>query len=196
MKELRPGNSPSVGSAELRCLWAGFCRLKSQLVPWSLNFSCKCSDPWRTLCHYMKLFSVPIAAVNTRSLCSFDIKEFSHLLGVPKCFQLILESPRQSWVDAQGSCVNQPEALGPLRALFTAGFNSKWAAVVQWMEQLDLGTQITRICFQSAAPGIAAAQTSLGCCRLTGNKSELLILVAAGTIYLLILLNYEKLGQS
>lgn len=50
--------------------------------------------------------------------------------------------------------------------------------------------------FHSAAQGIAAAQTSLGCCCLTGNKSELLTLVAAGTIYLLILLNYEKLGQS
>lgn len=41
-------------------------QLKSQLGPWSPNISCKCSDPWRPLCHYMKLFSVPIATVNTR----------------------------------------------------------------------------------------------------------------------------------
>lgn len=43
----------------------------------------------------------------------------------------------------------------------------------------------------------AVAQTSLSYLiySLIGNKSELLILVAAGTVYLLILINYEKLGQ-
>jgi len=44
---------------------------------------------------------------------------------------------------------------------------------------------------------IAVTQTSLShlIYSLTGNKSELLTLVAAGPICLLILLNYEKLGQ-
>lgn len=65
------------------------------------------------------------------------------------------------------------------------------------MEQMDLGHRNHQsLYFQSGVQGIAAAQTSLGRYHLTGNKSELLVLVAAGTLYLLILLNYEKLGQS
>lgn len=106
--------------------------LKSQLLPWSQNISCEC---WRTLPHHMKLF--PESAPG---LCAaLTLNNSSSSAGVPKCFQWILESSGQNWVDVQGSCVHQPEALGPLRALCTAGLNAKRAAVVQWTEQTDLG---------------------------------------------------------
>jgi len=34
------------------------------------------SDHWRPIYYYMKLLSAPVVVVNTRSLCSFDGKEY------------------------------------------------------------------------------------------------------------------------